>query len=219
MIGQKVSGGGNKVRGVITWGLVSWGIVAWSAGCSDGVGPETGTIRVLLTDAPSDVFSTAEVWVSHIYLQSGSTTDSGAGETAGRVDLFFDPENPQTHDLLLLQDGTTADLTGEVIVRGDTYHSLRMVVDSAFVTLKEGYTLANGDRHWCLKVPSGSPSGIKVQLSDGVLDLAGGEATTITVDFPVDDNFVVQVDEETGQIRQILFTPVLKELSRREAPA
>jgi hypothetical protein len=89
MIGQKVSGGGNKVRGVITWGLVSWGIVAWSAGCSDGVGPETGTIRVLLTDAPSDVFSTAEVWVSHIYLQSGSTTDSGAGETAGRVDLFF----------------------------------------------------------------------------------------------------------------------------------
>ena len=216
---KKVSRGGNKVRGVVTWSIVAWGLVAW-AGCSDAAGPETGRVRVLLTDAPSDMISTAEIWVSHIYLQGGSEEPEGEEtDPTGRVDLFLDAENPQIHDLMLLQGGITADLTGEVVVEAGQFHSLRMVVDSAHVTLLPGYAFENGDTEAAFKVPSGAQSGLKVELAEGVLDLAGGETMTITVDFPVDDNFVIQMDQGTGAIREILFTPVLKEKAREEDPA
>jgi len=66
-----------------------------------------------------------------------------------------------------------------------------------------------------LKVPSGMQSGIKVLLGEPVTADAG-ELTIVTVDFDVDDNFVLQgpADAPHG----VIFTPVLKEKGRTETP-
>ena len=129
------------------------------------------------------------------------------------MDLFNEPENPQHYDLLTLQDGVTADLTGAVDVDVGLYGSLRLVVDRALVTLVEGVSFEDETNSATLFVPSGSSSGIKVLLT-GDLEAVEGETTTLTVDFDVDQNFVIQGSPVLGGVRRIIFTPLLRELAR-----
>ena len=192
-------------------------LAAGVSACSDITGVPTSNVQVLLTGAqvrltaaPSDMIARAEVWISHVYLQGGG--DDTADET-GRVDLFNDPEAPLHFDLLTLQDGITADLTGLVEVEAELYQDLRLVVDRARVTLVEGLEFVDGRNTATLMVPSGSQSGIKVKLNDEI-DAADGESMTLTVDFDVDRNFVIQGGQGQSAIRGILFTPVLLELGR-----
>ncbi len=186
------------------------GILAASA-CSDTAGVSTSKVQILLTDAPSDMIASAEVWISHVYLQGGVGEPEEDG--GGRVDLFNDPESPHHYDLLELQDGLTADLTGLVEIEAGLYQGLRLVVDSARLTLVEGLAFPDDTDTAILMVPSGSESGIKVALNH-VIDAAEGESTTLTVDFDVARNFVIQGGQGQNAIRGILFTPVLLELGR-----
>jgi hypothetical protein len=67
-----------------------------------------------------------------------------------------------------------------------------------------------------LKVPSGAQSGIKVHLNTP-LEVVAETLTTVTVDFEVDSNFVIQGNPDTpAGIHGVLFTPVLKEKGRTE---
>lgn len=202
--------------------------------CDDATGPEEpARIQVLLTDAPSDMLDSAHVWISQVYVtgageeeaesvpdpdpvepETGGPAPAAAQEgEPGRVFLFDDPASPRRYDLLELRDGVTADLTGEVEVDLTTYSGLRLVVDSARITLAEGYTFEDGSRQAAFKVPSGSQSGIKVKLND-ILDADAGETLVVTVDFDVDRNFVIQMGQEVGQVRKVLFTPRLQEMAR-----
>ena len=182
-----------------------------ASACSDTTGVPTSHVQILLTDAPSDMIASAEVWISHVYLQGG--VGEPEEDEGGRVDLFNDPESPHHYDLLDLQDGLTADLTGFVEIEAGLYQGLRLVVDSARVTLVEGLAFPDDTDTALLMVPSGSESGIKVML-DGVIEVAEGESTILTVDFDVDRNFVIQGGEGESAIRGVLFTPVLLELDR-----
>ena len=183
------------------------GILAVSA-CSDTTGIPTSKVQILITDAPSDMIASAEVWISHVYLQGGDDT--------GRVDLFNNSEAPRHYNLLDLQDGLTADLTGLVEIEAGIYQGLRLVVDRARVTLVEGLKFTDGTDTATLMVPSGSESGIKVMLNDEI-GAGEGESVTITVDFDVDRNFVIQGDQGQGVIEGVLFTPVLLELDRESS--
>ena len=178
---------------------------------SDGTGVPTSKVQILLTNAPSDMIASAEVWISHVYLQGGVGEPEEDG--GGRVDLFNDPEAPLHFDLLTLQERIATDLTGLVEVEAGLYEGLRLVVDRAQVTLVEGLSFLDGTDSATLTVPSGSQSGIKVMLNDEI-DAAEGESTTLTVDFDVDRNFVIQGGQGQSAIRGILFTPVLLELGR-----
>jgi hypothetical protein len=204
---------GNKVRPILLTVLVAAGACE-----GDSLGPQTSRVQVLLTDAPHEQLDSAIVWISHIYLQGGGGTepDTAASDTTssgGRVDLYNNPGTPLHFDLLTLRDGVTADLTGLVEVDVGLYQSLRFVVDSARVTLVEGLMFEDSTQTGVLKVPSGSTSGIKVKLND-ILDAGDGDTTTVTVDFDVDDNFKIQQNPQTGLVKMILFTPVLKEKGR-----
>ena len=159
-------------------------------------------VQILLTDAPSTMIASAEVWISHIYLQGGMGEPDEDG--GGRVDLFNDPESPLHYDLLKLQDGLTADLTGFVEIEAGLYQGLRLVVDHAQVTLTDGLLFLDDTDTAVLKVPSGSESGIKVKLAD-VINAVEGESTTITVDFDVDRNFVIQGGQGQSPIRDAPF--------------
>ena len=182
-----------------------------ASACSDTTGVPMSQVQILLTDAPSDMIASAEVWISHVYLQGGVGEPEEDG--GGRVDLFNDPESPHHYDLLDLQDGLTADLTGFVEIEAGLYQGLRLVVDSARVTLVEGLAFPDDTDTALLMVPSGSESGIKVMLDD-VIEVAEGESTILTVDFDVDRNFVIQGGEGESAIREVVFTPVLLELDR-----
>lgn len=189
--------------------LAAFGVVA-----CDSTGPEADArVQVQLTDAPADMIESAEVWISRVYLQGGDDDEAegeeGDDDASGRVDLFNDPENPRQYDLLDLQNGVVADLTDPVEVESGMYAQLRLVVDSAHITLIDGLTFANGDSDMTLFVPSGAQSGIKVQLLEPI-DADAGELTVVLVDFDVNQNFVFQGPEDAPV--GVLFTPTLKEI-------
>jgi hypothetical protein len=192
--------------------VVAAGTLLASA-CNDSTGPNgEARVQIRLTDAPSDYIASAEIWVSAVYLQRADDDEEGDP----RVFLFDDAANPKHYDLMTLRDGVTADLTDATDVEAGNYAQLRLVVDSAFVTLIDGLEFSGGGNTARLKVPSGSASGVKVQLAEPV-DAEAGETVVLLVDFDVNDNFKLQGNPETpAGLNGILFTPVLKEKSRTE---
>lgn len=191
--------------------LCAAGAALGLAACDNG---GTASLELHITDAPSDYIESAEIWVSRVYLQGGNEEPDGGADNGGRVDLFNDLENPMYYDLLQLQDGVTAVLTEASTIPEGPYAQLRLVVDSARVTLKSEYMFENGAQTTTLSVPSGSSSGIKVQLA-GPLPADDGSSTTLTVDVPVDENFVIQGNPDApGGMQGMTFTPLLRELTR-----
>lgn len=186
----------------------------FTTGCDAGTpveGEGEARVQILLTDAPADYIEEAWVWISRVYLIPGEE-DPEQGPPF--VDLFNDPENPLSYDLLTLRDGVIADMTGEVDVPAGRYNQLRMIVADAEVTLVEGYTFSDGSKTRRLSIPSGARSGIKVELSEAITTEAG-TINVVLVDFDVDQNFVIQGNPETpAGIQGIIFTPKLRELSR-----
>lgn len=179
------------------------------AGCGDGAVQginDDARVKVQLTDAPSDQIASAEVWISRVFLQGGPAVSGG-----GSVDLFNDEDLPRHYDLLDLRNGVIADLTDAVAVEPGSYSQLRFIVDRGKVTFVEGFALSDGSTEASLRVPAGSSSGIKVQLTEPV-SAEEGAVTVILVDFDVDRNFVFQGPPSAPN--SVLFTPTLLELDR-----
>lgn len=176
--------------------------------CGESTGPEgMARVQVHLTDAPADYLAVAEVCISQVYLQPGE------GEGSLRTVLWEKGEGAaQCFDLLELQ-GVSAAITPSVEVPPGTYAQLRLIVESASVTLAEDYTFSDGvETKRDLSVPSGTETGIKVQLLESVFAEAT-VLTEITVDADVNLNFVIQGDPETpAGIQGVLFTPHLVEI-------
>jgi len=132
----------------------------------------------LLTDAPSDQLDSAVIYISQVYLQGGSN--------GGRTVIS---DSAMSFDLLVLQDGVTAELADSVIPVGQ-YDQLRMIVDSARAVLKAPLTFDDGSTTESMKVPSGSTSGLKVNF-DGPIIVDSGEVVVV-IDFDVSRSFVFQ---------------------------
>lgn len=160
-------------------------------------------VRLHLTDAPGPGIASAQVWVSRAYLVPGD-----AGE---QVVLASEP---QEYDLLTLQNGVTA-LVGEATIPTGDYSQLRLVVDSARLTLADDAMFADGSQSRTLKVPSGPQSGIKVNFA-AKLSITE-EATDLVIDFDVAQNFVFQ-GPAAGPF-DVLFTPHLKGTTRPVQPS
>lgn len=182
-------------------------LTAGMLGCSDSDVMSGGDarVRVMLTDAPADMIASAKVSISRVYL---------VGEDGGSVDLPLASDPPVSYDLLDLRNGVEA-LLADHLVPAANYGQLRLIVDSAEVTLVDGLTFSDGTSTRSLTVPSGAQTGIKVLL-DAPIAADSGELTIVVVDFDVNDNFVLQgpADAPDG----VTFTPVLKEKGRSELP-
>lgn len=159
------------------------------AACNEG--PQLGYVTALLSDAPNPGIASATVWVSRVYLVGG---DSAVNIST----------TPAQYDLLSLQGGVTAALGSSLIPVGD-YEQLRLVVDSARITLAGGATFSDGSNSRMLMVPSGMQSGIKVNFG-GPVHVAPGQ-TVLVVDFDASRSFVFTGagPSPTGA----LFKPVL----------
>ena len=177
-------------------GLASVACAAAIGSCDGGAGPRMGQVVVHLTDAPMAGVGGATVWVSKVYLLGG-----GGDEKSGPVTVS---SSAAKYDLLKLQNGATALLGSALIPVGD-YEQLRLVLDSARVTLAAGMTFADGSTSRTLRTPSAGESGLKVNFG-GPVHVASGQ-TDLVVDFDVSRNFVFQGDPTHPN--GVLFTPVL----------
>lgn len=190
-------------------------LAAGVAACGEStVSPEgTAHVRVLLTDAPIDYIAAAMVDIGAVQLVPA------AGEEGGIVTLSDDGTDGPV-DLLTLQDAATEILADSEIEAG-AYTQLRLIVESASVTLADGYEFNDGSTEKDLFVPSGAQTGIKLLLGaadgdedgegdgDGGLDISGD--MVLVVDFDVSESFVIQGNPETpAGIMGMLFKPTLR---------
>ena len=185
---------------------------------SDGTSSDNSQARlqVQLTDATADYVQSAEVWISHVYLQGGPghTADTTDVSTSGRVDLFNNTAAPFHVDLLTLSAGAIKNLTDSITIDPGTYSQLRIVVDSSKVTLKAPWKFTDGTSTQSIKIPSGSTSGIKVKLQSNV-NAAAGTTTTLLADFNVEQSFNVQLKPNaTNVVQSVSLSPVIMEKTR-----
>jgi hypothetical protein len=193
-------------------------------GCSDEAATETDAtaeIRVSATTVPTSgapsptsedpaaAFTSVSVSVSRMYLVP-------EGNTGEHVDLMTG--GPATLDLMHL-DADAPRILSEVSVPAGRYSQLRIVVDKADVTLAGGLTFDGGETTRTLVVPSGEQTGIKVNIL-GPIEADPGSWTSLLVDFDASRNFVIQGNPDTpAGIREVLFKPVLNEVSRTSLPS
>lgn len=150
-----------------------------TAGLQNG----SGTIRVLMTDAPIDNVAEAHVTIRRV-------------ELVGEAGIVVLSDEDQEFDLLELQNGLTTDLAFEEVPSGE-YHQLRIIVaEEATLVFKDGSTTM-------LKIPSGAQTGIKINLPEFEID-GDADAAEILVDFDASKSFV-----KAGASGKWIFKPVI----------
>ncbi len=174
---------------------VALALAALAGGCKNSESPGTGQLSVVMADSPIVGVQSATVWISRVYLIGG------ADSTGTRYTIS---NTPQQYDLLTLQNGVTAALGTTTIPVGN-YTQLRMVVDSARLTLSGGLTFVGGSASTTVMVPSGAQTGIKINFQ-GPVNVTPGQ-TILVVDFDAAANF--HLTGPAGAPTGVLFTPLL----------
>ena len=155
---------------------------------------DTGTLTVLLTDAPfpADLVESALVTIDSVVIHAKHTDEF--------ITLSSDPA---VYDLMDLRNGETALLADLDIPTGE-YNQLRLLVndDSARVVLKEGTTLP-------LMVPSGEKSGLTINILPH-LSIGAGTTGEVLLDFDVSKSFTMQYGQGGGAITGFHFKPVVR---------
>ncbi len=156
------------------------------AGCDTSALTESatsGTVRILMADAPLDDVAEARVTIQRV-------------ELVGEGGVVVLSEEEQEFDLLELQNGITADLALEE-VPSDNYHQLRIIVaEEATLVFKDGTEST-------LKIPSGAQTGIKINIPEFEID-DGADEAEILIDFNVAESFV-----KAGRSGKYIFKPVI----------
>jgi hypothetical protein len=160
-------------------------ILGGGSGCgSDPNGPGTGTVRVFLTDAPTDI-DAVNLVVDEVSVRRVGD-DEDEGWEVIRTDDF-------TVDLLTLRNGVFADFAEGTVPAG-TYDEIRL-------KLTDGSNLVvDGETH-PLTVPSGMSSGYKIK---GPFEVPDGGEVVVLLDFEAEQSI-----HQTGNGRYMLH-PVVR---------
>ncbi len=182
----------NKLLGIT---VLILSLAAGFTGCeSPAEESDTGTLSVLLTDAPfpADLVAEANVTIDSLEVRQ----KGGGGGNGPYITLS---SSPQSFNLLDLSNGITTGLA-ELDLPTGSYDLLRLYVGEASVVMNDGTT-------YDLTVPSGAQTGIKIFVKPDIAIVAG-VATELILDFDVSRSFVVQgsLDAPTG----FLFKPVIR---------
>jgi hypothetical protein len=166
---------------------------------------DTARVRVLLTDSPLQYIEAAMVDIGAVQLVSAD---------GGPVVTLTEDGTDGPVNLLELQNAAT-EVLADLEIETGTYTQVRLIVESASVTLKEGYQFNDGSTEKALFVPSGAQTGIKLNLSAGEGDQGEGVDITgdldIVLDFDVSQSFVIQGNPETpAGIFGMLFKPTIR---------
>ena len=179
--------------------------------CSDDEvtgGNGTGRLRVMLTDAPGDL-AEAFVKIDQIVLVR-SDADSTNESAPGRFE--FTPDVTGFIDLLDLSGGDVMQILDEDDIPEGTYSQVRLVIDEAYVELKDGRVFATSGASLpagvtadgTLRCPSCAQSGFKVKFSQGGLVIS--DNSIITIDFDAGQSF----GHQAGNSGQWIMKPGLR---------
>ena len=169
----------------------------------DGAGGRAN-VTVRLKDAPFPFESadSALVTITRVELRTDddAVEDSLGGEGNDRV-VLYDGAGFRVN-LLDLRNGVDTLLAQASIPAGD-YDQLRLIVaEDARVVMDDGAA-------YPLRIPSGSHSGIKINLPDSTFG-EGGEDVELLVDFDVERSFNAQGNPGSPGGLRFSFRPVLK---------
>ncbi|MBI3544277.1 MAG: DUF4382 domain-containing protein [Deltaproteobacteria bacterium] len=167
-------------------------IVAFS-----GCGPDSGsgTLNVLATDSPFPFSTVASATVTLTKIEA--RLNDGTGDS-----FITLSEASQTIDLVQLRNGIAADLVSLDVPTGD-YDQVRLFVSGGIVVMTDGRT-------YDLKVPSGSETGIKVNLTPAI-HVTGQLSSDLLLDFDLAKSFVPQGGGHTiDGISGFHFNPVVR---------
>jgi len=178
--------------------ILAVGIVA-CGGSSSSDSPEiysdeiigTGTLSLSITDGPVD--SAAEVVV--IFNAVELKPEEGSSFT-----ITFD--EPQSIDLLALQNGESAPLLQNEVLTAGNYNWMRLAVDADKDEMDSYITLDDGTTH-SLYVPSGSETGLKLNRN---FTIAAGRAVNFMIDFDLRKSVL----EPNGQSSDYKLKPTLR---------
>ena len=166
-------------------------------GCESPAGEsDTGTLSVLLTDAPfpSDLVEEVNVTIDSIVVQRKGD---------GNDDPFITVTNaPQSFDLMGLRNGELANLA-ELEVPTGVYNSVRLYIGDASILLINGDTPP-------ITFPSASESGLKLLIKPP-LDIIAGTTTELLFDFDISRSFKAQGNMSAPEtITGFHFSPVIR---------
>lgn len=148
----------------------------------------SGRLVAQLTDAPSDYYASAWLYVAGTYVLDPLVSQ-------GRRYL---QTTPRAYDLLALANGA-ADTLGAVRVPGATYGTVWLLLDSAVVELASPYTFSGGVTRRKLDPPASAADSLAVTVEGGAA-VADGDSATVVVDFDVDRNFPLTSAPDAGGV-------------------
>lgn len=187
---------------------------------------ETGSGKLVLklTDAPFpvDLIDQALVTIDKIEIRSAIDSDEeGAlsyqnqnqGSSTNEQIMENHPfivlsEETQQFNLLSLTNGITSDLLQMEIGTGE-YDMIRMHIVDAKVIMKDG-------QEYDLKIPSGTQSGLKIQIEPALL-VEDGVVNEVLLDFDVSKSFIVQGNTNSkAGVKGFIFKPVIRAVSQKQ---
>ena len=158
----------------------------------------TGTLSVLLTDAPLpiDAVDATEVTIDSMVIREKVET----GEEAGKPFITLTSEE-QSFNLLDFRNGVAANVVEMEVPTGE-YDLVRLYVGEASITY-------DGTEH-NLFVPSGAQTGIKIFIEPAI-QVEGGLTSELLLDFDVNRSFIVRGNPLTpSPIKGFNFKPVIR---------
>lgn len=198
----------------LTSALTLASLAACSSASSPSItpAPQSPSITIELTDAPTDYLATANVDIGAITIHrtgndAAADDTASPGQDAGWIEIVADGG---THNLLELQ-GVTADL-GTAILEEGNYNQIRMEIESASVDLAPGYMFDDGTTQRTLDITGNSVLKFHLFNIDGGrgLELTPGE-TVLVIDFDVSENFIAREDRQDPSIlRDVRFNGNLR---------
>ncbi len=194
--------------------LLTAGVWACSSSGTGATAPQSGTLKMQLTDAPfpSDSVQSVNVYVVRIDARlapadsaAADSSTSGDSASAGGWQTLAAPDTAV--DLLAYQNGATLPLGTAALAAGQ-YAGFRMVIDptKSNVVLSDG-TVLSGSSTPGIVFPSGSRSGIKINLSSPV-SITANDTTSVLFDFNVGNSFVMRGNSISQN--GLLFKPVIQ---------
>lgn len=187
---------------------------------------ETGSGKLVLklTDAPFpiDLIDQALVTIDKIEIRSAIDSDDegelsyqnqNQGSSTNEQIMENHPfivlsEETQEFNLLSLTNGITSDLIQMEIGTGE-YDMIRMHIVDAKVILKDG-------REFALKIPSGTESGLKIQIEPELV-VEDGVVNEVLLDFDVSKSFIVQGNANSkAGVKGFIFKPVIRAVSQKQ---
>ncbi len=194
----------NRIASMIAGGALLAGLIACSA--SDPTGSGSGSVRVLLTDAPLDLstVSAVNVTITEFVLYAADDDDPLA-EGEGIV-MVMPGEGAESLNLLDYQNGATTLVASAEVPEGH-YSKIRMLVSAAELVHDHDGDPDTPDIAEPIKVPSG-----KVQIPVP-FDLSAGEGMEITLDFDAERS--VQVNSTSSDNHAYILRPVVTPVGMR----